>query len=76
MYEDTRCPLKCGTNHLDNQENLLVCRALKYVVEDRSISYSDFFKDVHLQKRAAETYIKLIKKRKDLISTAAQSQFT
>ena len=61
LYSDQSCRLKCSLTHIDNQENLLICKALSHRVDTNYIKYSDIYSNnIYIQTEAAKVLCKLM----------------
>ena len=68
----TMCPL-CNT-HPDTQEHILQCHKIQEIEPqlNEDVSFSDVFKDVTLQKKAVQEYLKALKARDSLLEEEGQ----
>ena len=60
---ERKCPLKCNLEHLDTQENLLICPIIKENVNLKNIKYSYIFSDTEKQKEAAKVFKNILEFR-------------
>ena len=63
--KDKSCPLLCGLNHIDSQENLLVCPKLKS--NNNKATHADLFKSTEVQLQAVKIFSSILEKRKTLL---------
>ena len=67
LFSEYSCPLKCGSEHEDSQENLLICPALTKKVNTNGIIYKDIFGAEVMQLRAIKVYTQLFAERTKLL---------
>ena len=67
MYQDLQCPLSCGLIHMDCQENLLICPAIKAHIDTSSIVYNDIFSDMHKQLKAVNLFRQILQVRDKIL---------
>ena len=65
---DLLCPLKCSTQHVDSQENMLFCSTLRNKIDSKYIKHSDLFiANVNIQCEAVKIYSLLLTERTRLL---------
>ena len=60
------CQLKCDKQHIDTQENILMCPSIKRHINTDDISYALLFKEPWEQLRALRKYINIIELKEKL----------